>query len=106
MGGHNLKRQLHQRGASFPRDRWQKNGYYAELTWLCQDQPEGGGAVAEEAGGLASLTKVVPSIYYDLIARVCAGVPFMAVLLWDKRSEFGEVSWSKLALLLGARRRR
>jgi hypothetical protein len=58
--------------------------------------------MAEETGGFEGLGKVIPSIYYDLIARVCAGVPFLAVLLWDERTAFGDPTWSKLALLFGA----
>jgi|ERR1700722_6978187 hypothetical protein len=59
--------------------------------------------MAEESGStLGAVSKVVPSIYYDLIARVCAGVPFLVVLLWPHRNLFGEITWSKLAILLGA----
>ncbi len=58
--------------------------------------------MAEEPGVLEGLGKVIPSIYYDLIARVCAGVPFLAVLLWECRTALGEMTWAKLILLLGA----
>ena len=58
--------------------------------------------MAEEPGVLEGLGKIIPSIYYDLIARVCAGVPFLTVLLWDQRSKFGDITWAKLTLLLGA----
>jgi hypothetical protein len=61
-----------------------------------------GETVAEETGALESLGKVIPSIYYDLIARVCAGVPFLIVLLWQYRETFGEITWAKLTLLIGA----
>jgi len=58
--------------------------------------------MAEESGALQTLGKVIPSIYYDLIARVCARVPFLVMLLWDRKDSFGEITWVKLALLLGA----
>jgi hypothetical protein len=58
--------------------------------------------MAEEPGGLGGIGNLIPSLYYDLIARVCAGVPFLGVLLWDYRGKFGSVTWSKLTLLLGA----
>jgi hypothetical protein len=49
----------------------------------------GGGAVgrlrgiemAEDEAPLKSVGEVVLSLYYDLIARVCAGVPFILLLL-------------------------
>jgi hypothetical protein len=58
--------------------------------------------MAGEPGALDELGRIVPSVYYDLIARVCAGVPLLTIILWEKRSAFGEVTWSKLSLLLGA----
>lgn len=58
--------------------------------------------MAEEAGALQELGKVIPSIYYDLIARVCSGIPFLAILLWERIDAFGELTWVKLTLLVGA----
>jgi hypothetical protein len=56
----------------------------------------------EDSGGLANIGTIVPSLYYDLIARVCSGVPLLVVLFWDHLHILGEISWSKLPLLLGA----
>jgi hypothetical protein len=58
--------------------------------------------MADDTGALEGLGKIIPSVYYDLIARVGSGVPFLAVLLWGHRSSFGEVTWAKLTLVLGA----
>jgi hypothetical protein len=58
--------------------------------------------MADDSGALDGLGKIIPSIYYDLIARVCAGVAFVTVLLWDHRSLLGDVTWAKITLLLGA----
>jgi hypothetical protein len=37
--------------------------------------------MAEDEAPLKSVGEVVPSPYYDLIARVCAGVPFVLLLV-------------------------
>lgn len=37
--------------------------------------------MAEDEPPLKSVGEVVPSLYYDLIARVCAGVPFVLLLV-------------------------
>jgi hypothetical protein len=37
--------------------------------------------MAEDGGPLKSFGEVIPSVYYDLIARVCAGVPFILFLV-------------------------
>jgi len=37
--------------------------------------------MAEDEAPLKSVGEVVPSLYYDLIARVCAGVPFVLLLV-------------------------
>jgi hypothetical protein len=58
--------------------------------------------MADDPGALEGLGKIIPSVYYDLIARVGSGVPFLAVLLWGHRGSFGEVTWAKLTLVLGA----
>jgi hypothetical protein len=58
--------------------------------------------MADEPGALEGLGKIIPSIYYDLIARVCTGVTFLAAILWDHRGLFGEISWSTLTVVLGA----
>lgn len=61
--------------------------------------------MAEESGALHSVGKLVPSIYYDLIARVCAGVPFLTLLLWTQRDSFKDLvtnAWIGFLLLLGA----
>jgi hypothetical protein len=57
--------------------------------------------MAEESKGLEALGKTIPSVYYDLIARVCAGVPFLTMILWG-RDTFGEITLIKFLLLLGA----
>jgi len=55
------------------------------------------------AGGLASLAGLVPSIYYDLIARVASGAALISVLSWTPdHSIRANVSFSSLTLLLGA----
>jgi hypothetical protein len=51
---------------------------------------------------MGDLGKIIPSMYYDLIARVGAGAPFLVALLWNHHAEFGEITWIKIALLLGA----
>jgi hypothetical protein len=38
--------------------------------------------MADDPGALEGLGKIIPSVYYDLIARVGSGVLFLAVLLW------------------------
>jgi hypothetical protein len=58
--------------------------------------------MAEESGPLEALGKIVPSMYYDLIARVCSGLPFLVALLWDRKDMIGELTWVKLILALGA----
>jgi hypothetical protein len=61
--------------------------------------------MADESGAFQSVGKVVPSVYYDLIARVCAGVPFLALLLWAQRESFKDLvssAWIGFILLLGA----
>ncbi len=57
--------------------------------------------MAEESGPLEALGKILPSMYYDLIARVCPGVTFLTALLWEKRDLIGELTWVKLVLFLG-----
>jgi hypothetical protein len=57
--------------------------------------------MADDTGALEGLGKIIPSAYYDLIARVCSGVPFLAILLWEHRGSFGDVTWAKLTLVLG-----
>ena len=60
-------------------------------------------AEESEAGPLTELGKVIPSVYYDIIARVSSGTPFLMILLWDHRETFGdELTLAKLTLLLGA----
>jgi hypothetical protein len=59
----------------------------------------------DESGPLLSLAQLLPSVYYDLIARVCAGVPFLALVLWTKRQSLDGLvssSWVGFLLLLGA----
>jgi hypothetical protein len=61
--------------------------------------------MADESGPLPSLGNVIPSLYYDLIARVCSGVPFLVLLLWAQRQSFENLvskSWIGFFLLLGA----
>jgi hypothetical protein len=58
--------------------------------------------MSEDSGPLTEIAKVVPSVYYDLIARVSAGTPFLVTLLWPYRENYGELTWEKLLLLLGA----
>jgi hypothetical protein len=58
--------------------------------------------MADESGPLEAMGKILPGIYYDLIARVCAGVPFLVALLWERKQEFGGLTWVRLTLLLGA----
>lgn len=61
--------------------------------------------MAEESGSLSSLGKLIPSVYYDLIARICPGVGFLLALLWHKIHIFdGLVSnaWIAFFILLGA----
>jgi hypothetical protein len=58
--------------------------------------------MAEDSGVLESLGKVIPSMYYDLIARVCVGVPFLVMLLWNPDISLDEITWEKLVLLFGA----
>jgi hypothetical protein len=38
--------------------------------------------MSDEPGPLVSGAQLIPSVYYDLIARVCAAVPFLLPLLW------------------------
>ena len=63
--------------------------------------PDSGDTMAEESGTFEALGKIIPSIYYDLIARVCPGSVVTAALLWDSRDVVGEIAWAKLILLLG-----
>ncbi|MBZ5525676.1 MAG: hypothetical protein LAP21_25930 [Acidobacteriia bacterium] len=42
----------------------------------------------EESSPAKDLGSVIPSFYYDLIARVSAGVPFLVVLLLDDKACF------------------
>jgi hypothetical protein len=58
--------------------------------------------MANDSGPLVELGKVIPSIYYDLIARVGAGVPFLVILFWDRKEFFSDPSWAKIGLLVGA----
>jgi hypothetical protein len=48
------------------------------------------------------LSKVIPSIYYDLIARATPGTAFLVVAGWSQRSSLGGMSWAKIVLLIGA----
>jgi hypothetical protein len=44
---------------------------------------------------------MIPSVYYDLIARVCAGLPFVLFLFWDwmKGKDVNDVTLAIVALL-------
>jgi hypothetical protein len=57
------------------------------------DQPEASGVIK-------TLGESIPRVYYDIIARVCAGVPLVAILLWDYTDFWNEkLSGPKLAVL-------
>ena len=45
--------------------------------------------MAEGDLDLKSAGEIVPSLYYDLIARVCAGVPFVLLLVYWKQKDLG-----------------
>jgi len=46
--------------------------------------------MAEGSEGLKEVGSVIPSVYYDLIARVGSGAPFIVLLMWDARDR---LSW-------------
>jgi len=61
--------------------------------------------MAEESGSLSSLGQLIPSVFYDLIARVCPGVAFLVALFWHKRHAIEHLvhnAWVGFFLLLGA----
>jgi hypothetical protein len=62
--------------------------------------------MGEESGSLKSVADLIPSFYYDLIARVSVGVPFLALLLWKERDSLKGLlppdSWVAFLLLAGA----
>jgi len=61
--------------------------------------------MSEDADLPTKLASVIPSLYYDLIARVCAGVPLLALLFWQQRQLFAPLGRSPsvaFLLLLGA----
>jgi hypothetical protein len=61
--------------------------------------------MSEDADLPTKLSSVIPSLYYDLIARVSAGVPLLALLLWQQRELFAPLGRSPsvaFLLLLGA----
>ena len=43
--------------------------------------------MAENAAPLKEMGGLIPSVYYDLIARISPGVPFIVILLWDSGQE-------------------
>ena len=61
--------------------------------------------MADESGPLGSLSQLIPSVYYDLIARVCAGAPFLVLLLWEDKGSLRDLAsnaWVGFLLLMGA----
>jgi hypothetical protein len=61
--------------------------------------------MAEDSAPLVSLAQLIPSVYYDIIARVCAGVPFLVTLLWSQKDKVAKLAlspWVGFLLLLGA----
>jgi hypothetical protein len=59
----------------------------------------------EESGSLSSVGKLIPSVFYDLIARICPGVAFLVGIFWHKRHTFEHPvsnAWVGFFLLLGA----
>ena len=61
--------------------------------------------MADEGGSLKSIADIVPNVYYDLIARVCSGVPFLILVLWSDKDSFKDVmpdTGANLLLLIGA----
>jgi hypothetical protein len=61
--------------------------------------------MAEESGVLTSVANLIPKIYYDLIARISAGVPFLLLLFWPRKQDdfrFGTSDVIDFILLLGA----
>lgn len=61
--------------------------------------------MADEPDSLKSVAELIPSLYYDLIARICAGVPFLALLLSAQKDSMNRLvpdSVVGLILLLGA----
>ncbi len=61
--------------------------------------------MSEDADLPTKLGSIIPSLYYDLIARVCAGVPLLVLLLWQQRELFAPLGDSPsvaFLLLLGA----
>src|SRR5271169_1020645 len=64
--------------------------------------------MAEDGLDLKSAGEIIPSLYYDLIARVCAGVPFVLLLVyWNEEdvrglsSMFGSSGAALLVVLFG-----
>jgi hypothetical protein len=61
--------------------------------------------MAEESDSIKTASGLIPGVYYDLIARVSAGIPILALLLWEPGErhfptlEFGEAI--NAVLLLG-----
>jgi hypothetical protein len=64
--------------------------------------------MAEESESLKSVGGLIPSVYYDLIARVFAGVPLIALMAWVPaephfwRLELGLGELVEIILILGA----
>lgn len=61
--------------------------------------------MSEDTDLPTKLGSIIPCLYYDLIARVCAGVPLLVLLLWQQREFFAPLGDSPpvaLLLLLGA----
>ncbi|MEA2561408.1 MAG: hypothetical protein QOH06_2912 [Acidobacteriota bacterium] len=61
--------------------------------------------MSEDVDLPTKLGSVISSLYYDLIARVCAGVPLLALLFWQRREFFTLLVHSPAVaflLLLGA----
>ena len=57
--------------------------------------------MSEDADLPTKLGSIIPSLYYDLIARVCAGVPLLVLLLWQQRELFAPLGDSpSVAFLL------
>lgn len=55
----------------------------------------------EESESLPALGKIIPEIYYDLIARICAGSPLVVALLWSDHL-LKDFNWTKLLFVLAA----
>src|SRR5689334_16418252 len=57
--------------------------------------------MAEDSGPLKQIATVVPSVYYDLIARVAAGATILAIATWPavEAKNLHDVSWAQIGLL-------